>query len=159
MHEPPSVSALLAELSEFASTISLGLSSDAIDWHWRPNEEEWSLTEVVCHLRDVEKEVHQMRFRRVLASDNVFLAAENPDVWIEERQYRLQAGRVALRDFVEAREETVALLSGVQDESLWERTVRHALFGLTSLHELLNLAVRHDRAHRQQISALLREQR
>jgi hypothetical protein len=157
MHNPPSVPSLLAELSLFANNVFRRLSPDNVDWHWRPKRGEWSLAEVLCHLRDVELEVHQVRFRSLMAAENVFLSGENPDVWVEERQYRLQDGRKALEDFVDARAQTVSLLEGVRDESTWERTSRHALFGLTSMHELLNLAVRHDRAHWEQITELLRE--
>lgn len=157
MHDPPSVSSLIEEMSGFAEAVGNALSVPGIDWHWRPHAEEWSLTEVACHLRDVDKEVHQVRFRQLITSENVFLTGENSDVWVQQRQYRLQDGPKALGDFLSARQQTVALLSEIDDEAIWERSGRHAYFGTTSMHELLNLAVRHDRAHWEQICALLEE--
>lgn len=155
MHDPPSISALLAELAAFAAMVEQRLSPEHVDWQWRPTSSEWCLTEVVCHLRDVEREVHQVRFRRLLEVDNAFLPGENPDAWVAIREYALEEGRMALAAFVEARHETLALLEGISDPSLWERSGRHAFLGSTSMHELANLVVRHDRAHREQINTLL----
>ncbi len=155
MHDPPSVSALLAESAEFANAIERALSSADINWNWRPGEEEWSLTEVICHLRDVEREVHQVRFRRLIDTANVFLAGHDSDVWVEQRQYKLQDGPTALQEFLNARRQTVVLLESIEDEAMWERNSQHAIFGITSMHELLNLAVRHDRIHWEQIAAYL----
>jgi hypothetical protein len=157
MHDPPAVPVLLNEFEAFATRLSQQLSLDAIDWQWRRHEEEWSLTEVVCHLRDVEREIHHFRFRSLMIADNVFLSGEDSDVWAEQRHYRLQDGPDALAEFLAARRETLALLTGIDEPQMWERSGRHAFFGPTSMHELLSLAVRHDRAHWEQIESLLRK--
>jgi len=86
----------------------------------------------------------------------VFLSGENADEWVEQRGYRHQDGRVALEEFLAARAKNVILLKGIEDEKIWERVCRHALFGTTTLRELLNLAVRHDRAHWGQINRLVK---
>lgn len=147
---------LLDELAAFATAVTMALTSNHVNWRWRPDVGEWSLTELMCHLRDVEREVHQPRFRALIEADNAFLPGVTSDDWVEERQYWRQDGRQALADFVAARRETVALLSEV-DEAVWERRGRHAFFGPTSLHELLHLAVRHDQAHWRQLELLLRQ--
>jgi len=157
MHDPPSVPALLSEFEAFMMRLAQELSLDTTDWQWRHGENEWSLTEVLCHLRDVEREIHQFRFRSLMAADNVFLSGEDSDVWAEQRHYRLQDGPAALADFLAAREETLALLRGIDDSRTWERSGRHAFLGPTSMHELLSLAVRHDRAHWEQIKDLLQK--
>jgi hypothetical protein len=153
MQEPPPVQHLLVELEAFATAVAQLLAGQAIDWQWRPSEKDWSLTEVVCHLRDVEHEVHQVRFRDIIAAENVFLPGVTADDWIEQRQYQLQDGRSALDAFLVARRQTVALLDGI-DETIWDRLGQHAFFGPTSLHELLNLVVQHDQAHFDQLVAL-----
>ena len=40
------------------------------------------MTEIICHLRDVEREVNLPRIRRVLAEQNPFLVGEVTDVWV-----------------------------------------------------------------------------
>jgi hypothetical protein len=153
MQAPPPVTTLLAELTAFATAVAQLLADDDIDWQWRPDGNEWSITEVVCHLRDVEREVHQVRFRDLVAAENVFLPGVVADDWIQQRQYQLQDGPTALEDFLAARCQTRVLLETVPEE-MWDRRGQHAFFGPTSLHELLNLAVQHDKAHFDQLIAL-----
>ncbi len=154
MQEPPPVADLLAELARFADDCVRALAGPAVDWHCCPDDGEWSLTEVACHLRDVEREVHQPRFRSLLTQDNAFLAGAVADSWVEERRYREQHGPTALRQFLEARRETLELLPEPAAEA-WHRQGQHSFFGPTSMHELLYLAVQHDRAHWEQIQKLL----
>jgi hypothetical protein len=153
MQEPPPVHGLLIELEAFATAVAQLLDDETIDWHWRPRDDEWSITEVICHLRDVEREVHQVRFRDLIAAENVFLPGVVADDWIQQRQYQLQDGPVALKDFLAARCQTLVLLADVPEQT-WGRRGQHAFFGPTSLHELLNLAVEHDKAHFDQLIAL-----
>jgi len=145
---------LLADLVTFAQDVQRALSDPAVDWQCRPAEGEWCLTEVACHLRDVEREVHQPRFEALLAQENAFLSGAVADSWVEERAYRKQSGPQALAEFLAARQETVALLSDL-DEHAWARTGQHAFFGPTTMHELLNLVVQHDKAHWEQVQELL----
>jgi len=127
---------------------------ERIDWTRQPGDDEWSLAEVMCHLRDVEREVHQVRFRLLIAEDKAFLPGVSADEWADERGYCYEDGQKATKSFVTARQETLALVEPL-DEELWKRQGRHAFFGHTSMHELLYLVVRHDEIHWQQITDLL----
>ncbi len=150
MQNPPPVPLLLAELAEFLSSLLQALAAPDIDWRRRPSAEAWSIVEILCHLRDVELEVHQPRFRALAETDNPFIPGVDPDQWAEPRNYFCQDGRAALADFSDARRETLALLESLPEDA-WLREARHAFFGQTTLHELLYLAVQHDRVHWQQI--------
>jgi hypothetical protein len=154
MQLPPPAGELVTELDAFAQALVDALSDPFIDWHWRPARGEWNLTEVACHLRDVEREVHQARFRSILTVENPFLAGATSDDWATLRNYAEQDGRTALLDFAAARERTVELLTRL-DPADWERSGRHAFFGPSTLHELVHLAVQHDRVHWSQIRGLL----
>jgi hypothetical protein len=118
-------------------------------WQDQPRPGEWSLTEIACHLRDVEREVNLPRLRKVLEENNPFLAGEVTDRWVEERKYSRQDGRAALAEFTAARKETLDLLNTLQAE--WSRPARHAIFGPTTLQELVGFVAEHDRAHIQQV--------
>lgn len=152
---PPPVPELLAELATFRARLA-DLDSAAADLRWsvRPSDTEWSLTEVICHLRDVEIEVHQARIRALLAGDGAFLPGVDADEWADQRNYCVQDGPQALADFLSARDETIALLEPLSPD-IWERRGQHTFFGPTSLHEIVFLTVRHDRAHAGQITRLL----
>ena len=73
MLNPPPVGELLAELAAFGERVVRLLADATVDWSHRPAAGEWSLTEIACHLRDVEREVHQARFNALLADDSAFL--------------------------------------------------------------------------------------
>lgn len=157
MHQLPPAEQLIAALEQFARDLAGALAPDDLDWHLSERLEEWSLTEVVCHLRDVELEVHQPRLEMMLEEEGAFLAGVVADEWAAERDYSRQDGPRALRDFLAAREETMRLLSGLDDELL-QRQAQHAFLGPTTMHELLYLIVQHDEAHGEQISDLLQLQ-
>ena len=155
MQNPPPIPDLLDELASFRDYITLVLADDQRDWFARPTDAEWSLTEIACHLRDVEREVHQSRFRALLIEEGAFLPGVDADEWAIPRNYRAQIGRVALAEFLAARDESIALLSPLPPE-IWARQGQHTFFGPTSLQELVYLAVQHDRIHARQIEALQR---
>src|SRR5436190_23122245 len=37
---------------------------------WRPIPKKWSIKEIICHLRDMEKMAYLARYRRILCKDN-----------------------------------------------------------------------------------------
>ena len=145
-----SSSALLAALRSTPAalaTLTASLPSEA--WRRPPAAGEWSLTEIICHLRDVEREVNLPRIRKVLEEQNPFLVGEVTDDWVKERRCADQDGLRALRDFTDARKQTLAALEVLQAE--WSRPARHAIFGPTTLQELVGFMAGHDRAHVQQV--------
>jgi FMN phosphatase YigB (HAD superfamily) len=144
---PQALLACLRATPAALATLISSLSSEA--WQRRLAPGERCLTEIVCHLRDVEREVNLPRLRKVLAEENPFLAGEVTDRWVEERQYAKQDGRQALVEFTKVRKETLGLLNGLQAE--WSWTARHAIFGPTTLQELVGSAASHDRAHVRQV--------
>lgn len=120
------------------------------NWTRRPSSGEWSLTELICHLRDVEREVNLPRLRSVVESDNPFVAGADTDPWAQERDYQAQSGPVALRAFIAARREASRYLR-LQPDSVWGRSARHAIFGPTQLEEIVGWILDHDRIHLDQL--------
>lgn len=154
METPPPVPELVKQLRLMVDRIESILADGNINWYWRANDDEWSLVEVICHLRDVEREVHQWRYRALKAKDNAFLPGVSADEWAAERSYHNQDGLSAWLDFKIAREETIQLIDSFSNDA-WERTGRHAFLGQTSLHEILYISVRHDELHWKQIQELV----
>jgi len=123
-------------------------------WSRRPDGDEWSLTEIACHLRDVEIEVNLPRLQKTLDESNPFISAVESDPWAVARDYRSQSGPAALAAFADARCETIALLDRLSPDE-WQRSARHAIFGPTHLRELVALTNEHDRAHLRQMREYL----
>lgn len=129
--------------------IARGLTREA--WIHRPDEFEWNLIEILAHLRDVDREVNLDRILTTIRGDNPFLAGANTDPWVQERKYTTEEGTAALAGFTESRTQLLALIDGVDDDTL-RQPARHAIFGPTSLKELLGFIATHDRTHIQQAS-------
>lgn len=120
------------------------------DWSFRPALGEWSATEIACHLRDVDAEVNLPRFQTISRGENPFLPGVNSDLWANERGYAQSDGATALKQFMQAREQILQLLEGL-DEHGWNQPARHAIFGPTTLLELVSFTTTHDRNHLQQL--------
>jgi beta-phosphoglucomutase-like phosphatase (HAD superfamily) len=151
-----STDALLALLR--ATPAVLGGQYDGIPAHLlaeRPEPGEWSLVEIQCHLRDVEKEVNLPRLRKMFEQANPFLPGMDTDPWAEQRQYIQQEGRQAWQDFTSARMESLTLLETASAED-WQKPARHAILGPTRLEELVRIISSHDRMHIQQFAACLK---
>ncbi|MBI5295142.1 MAG: DinB family protein [Chloroflexi bacterium] len=150
-----STGAILALLISTPATIaSLLEEAPAQAWTSRPAPAEWALTEILCHLRDSEREVNQPRLTRLLTEDEPFISSRNTDAWADERNYLGQDGRAAFQDFLAARLETLSTLKSLS-EADWLRKARHSIFGPTTLQELIGFMSTHDRIHIQQMWKLI----
>lgn len=121
----------------------------------RPVPNEWSLTEILCHLRDTELDINQPRLRMLLELEEPFIPARDSDSWAVSRDYQNQDASQALDDFTSARVETVDLLRSLEDE--WKRKARHAIFGPTNLQELVKFMAEHDKLHIRQIRSTIEQ--
>jgi FMN phosphatase YigB (HAD superfamily) len=143
------------QAASLAMTLELTKALPEAAWTRRPNEIEWSLTEIACHLRDVELEISLPRLRKVLNETNPFISAIDADTWAAERNYQAQSGLEAMAAYAEARIGTVALLDSLTPEQ-WQRPARHTVFGPTMLRELVSFTNEHDRLHIKQIKENLK---
>lgn len=143
--------ALLATLlSTPAALDSLCRNLTAEAWQKRPTRDQWCATEVVCHMRDVEREVNLPRVRAVMQESNPFIPGKDTDPWADQRQYIQQDGPRAFQSFISARLQLLELLrKGGLD--IWERSARHAILGPTDLAEIIGIIAEHDRLHIRQV--------
>lgn len=147
---PASLLAILRSTPAALTGLLAPLASDALTA--RPAADEWSITEILCHMRDVEREVDQPRIRKILDEHEPFIPAQLPDEWAGTRSYQAQDAMTALLEFTAARIQTLEMLDGLAP-ALWSRKARHAIFGPTSLRELVSFNAGHDRLHLQQVYA------
>ena len=123
---------------------------------WTPAPGKWSIHEIVCHMRDMEREAYLQRYRLILAEDNPALPDIDGDRCAIERGYRsLKLGEV-LRDWAKLRKESLKLLKKVKSGE-WERVGAHETAGPLSIETFLRRqAVGNDEAHLGQIDAIKR---
>lgn len=136
----------IALLAGLAVLHTLTVKSAPAQWTLRPAAGEWALTEIFCHLRDVEREVNLPRFQAALKDENAFVTGQDTDPWAEQRGYIHQDGLQAFQDYAAARLELLALLKTLTPEQ-WQRKVRHTIFGPTTLRELAGFMLEHDQSH------------
>ena len=146
---------LIQFLSETVPTLQeITAELDSEKWHYKPAPDEWSVTEIVCHLRDVDLEVHLPRLRSLIAEEEPFMPGVVSDAWAAERDYQSQDGPEALARLAAARSELLALIPPA-DDLVWERRGRHTFFGPTSFWELVCLVLEHDELHVEQVKDTL----
>lgn len=142
---------IIATLRGCAAALA-GMASEFPSAWWGkcPDPDEWCLTAIVCHLRDVEQEINLPRLQAMTRGENPFIPGIDSDAWAAERGYKQQDGEKALKDFLAARIETLALLDALENDQ-WQSPARHAIFGPTHLGELAGFMARHDRLHIRQV--------
>jgi len=81
-------SAILAVMSSTPAVLQ-SLVAPASDscWPRKPTADEWALVEVICHLRDTEREIHQMQVNTMLEESEPFIPRPDSSVWAKERNY------------------------------------------------------------------------
>jgi len=120
----------------------------------RPQENEWSIQEVICHLRDVDGDVNLPRFTAILQQGKSFIPAIDTDAWATERDYRSQSYPHAWQEYLSNRKQLIDLVVTIQPTDL-QKSVNHSVFGPTTVAELLKFIVIHDQNHVRQVKANL----
>jgi FMN phosphatase YigB (HAD superfamily) len=127
-------------------------------WIYSANPDEWNITEILGHLRDVEREVNLPRIQTFLHEENPFITADDTDLWVAERGYAQKDGEAILHDFIATRLDTIAALEGLSEFD-WQRSGRHAIFGPITLQEQLGFTAEHDRVHIRQVYNTLKKRK
>lgn len=136
---PSKVYGLVAQLTEAQLT-------------WRPAEKEWSIKEVLCHLRDAA-EIYGLRLRRIATEEDPFLPAFDQDAYARDRGYQAEIAPVAVLAYAQHRQATYDLLRGLPDEG-WDRTGVHQEAGQMTLREMVERVVNHELEHLEQLRRL-----
>jgi FMN phosphatase YigB (HAD superfamily) len=128
---------------------SLTASLTDNQWRHEPTRDDWAMNEIVCHLRDTDREIHQLQLNLLLEREGAFIPRPETGVWANEREYLNVNGHLALSEFASARIEMLKILKE-QPEVMWSRKARHAIFGPTNFQEVVGFVTDHDRLHIQQ---------
>ena len=127
-----------------------GLSEEEL--RFRPGEGEWSLKEVVGHLRDFA-EIDHDRLCRMIKQESPFLPGYDQEALVRERNYREADLQAILNELASFRRETVRILTELVDAN-WARTGRHQERGTFSIRQFVELLIRHEAMHLEHIRAL-----
>ena len=103
---------------------------------WRPIPNKWSIKEIMCHLRDMERLAYLERYRRILTEDSPHLANVDQDRIAFESDYINQDAQSALKEFAQLRNETIQTLERAPTE-VWSRSGIHETDGPMTLEQLV----------------------
>lgn len=117
-------------------------------WLQRPDPEEWSILQILCHLADSERNIERARIIRILEESNPFIVAPRPPG--PEIPLCDVDGMTVADRFANERKTTISLLQQLTDTQ-WQRPARHSIFGLTTLLEMAYFTAQHDRLHLNQL--------
>ncbi|MCY3976516.1 MAG: HAD-IA family hydrolase [Chloroflexi bacterium] len=151
--QPPQPGALSPQLKgNIAALYGLLAEVKPNQWRQRPDPDEWSIMQILCHLWQSEESVHRARLQTILHHADPFIAAPpppGPDIPpCHENGYEV------LYCFQQEREVTIDLLSSLKPMQ-WGRPARHSIFGLTDLLEMAHFTAQHDRLHITQLCQTL----
>lgn len=119
----------------------------------RGGDENWSVVEVMCHLRDAEERALE-RLRAMRDETNPFLPGYDQEAWARERDYAAQDLQDALAAFLRLREEHIKDLSALSGED-WERPGTHEEQGNITIFAHTLHMVAHDSQHAAQLARQL----
>ena len=114
-------------------------------WDGVPSEALTAI-EQVCHVRDIEVDGYQVRFRRTLDELNPTLASIDTDGFARDRAYHAANATEVLAAFRAARAQTVSLLASLGPAQM-ERTAVFEGYGAVSLRGLVHYLCSHDQQH------------
>jgi uncharacterized damage-inducible protein DinB len=117
----------------------------------------WTVTEVICHLRDFEL-VFLERATLTVTQDMPDLPFPNPDEMAAERRYSEETAADAFAVWQTNRAKVLAFFKERQ-ESDWERPAMHPRRGKLTLHDQLLLTPQHDTIHIEQLTRVLAEKK
>ena len=126
-----------------------GLSDEQL--RQRPSPEEWSLLEVLCHLRDAA-EIEGLRIRRLVEEDEPSIEPYDQEALARDRDYRgddPSRVRTALRAFWGGLAYQLEHLSGEE----WERSGTHPQQGRLTVASRAQLNAEHAQEHAAQMRA------
>jgi DNA phosphorothioation-dependent restriction protein DptG len=112
------------------------------DLHRAPAPGEWTMHQVVAHVRDTERQVFLARVQRIMNEEHPAVQNFDQDQWNKDHYDPNEPFKEIVADFRAARRQLVALLRKTKNAD-WDNWAIHSAYGKISLDWL----VRHDYHH------------
>jgi hypothetical protein len=138
---PETLASLLAKISEPKARAVTG------------GDENWSVVEVVCHLRDAE-EFFIKRMQSMRDQDNPSIISYDQEALARQRNYKSAKLREALADFTSVRQQTIREFSELTPNQ-WQRSGEHNELGQITIFAQAIHHTAHDAIHCAQIARQL----
>lgn len=134
------------------AALARGISEDQA--RWKPNEDSWSILEVICHLADEEEFDFPVRLQMILEKSEKAWPEIDSEGWVTERNYIELDLYETLSRYMDLRNEALVWLDSVENPD-WD-IVYEAPFGEISAGDMFVSWVGHDLVHLRQLIELQR---
>jgi hypothetical protein len=114
-------------------------------WEGIPSEH-FSALEQLCHVRDIEIDGYQQRFRRTLDEDRPLLPSIDSEALSVERDYAGADAAAVLATIAAARARTLAMLAQLTPAQ-YARRAQFEGYGEVTLRSLMHYLCSHDQQH------------
>ena len=121
---------------------------------FRPDPNSWSVLEVICHLRDEEREDFREHLDFILHRSHQDWHRIDPEGWVTSRKYNEQSLREVKEVFFGERSKSLDWLKGLSGAD-WD-TSYSSPFGPLSAGDMLSSWIAHDNLHVRQLVELRR---
>jgi len=128
---------------------------DEAQLRFRPGDGQWSIKEVIGHLRDFV-EIDYDRLARMIAQESPLLLDYDQETLVREGNYQEADVREVLGELANFREQTVRVLTELVDAN-WARQGRHEETGRISIRQFVDQWAQHEAMHLEHIRALKRQ--
>ncbi len=119
---------------------------------WRPEDERWSVLEVINHLVDEDVEDFRCHLDHVLHTPDQPWPEFDPQGWVVNRKYNHRVLEDSLSRFREVRTQSIIWLQGLASPD-WDTAVRMP-WGLLTAGDVLSSWLAHDLLHLRQLVEL-----
>ena len=144
----------LAQMRQNAATIQQLVEGVSVEQaRWRPDEESWSILEVVTHLYDEEREDFRARLDTILHRPDQPWPPIDPGGWVLERKYNERDLGMSLIGFLQERQNSLAWLRQLKNPQ-WTQTSTAPWGGPLSAGDMFTAWVTHDILHLRQLIEL-----
>jgi hypothetical protein len=120
----------------------------------KPDENTWSILEVICHLYDEEREDFREHLDFILHRQSEEYHVINPQGWVKERKYNEQDFVQMQEKFFAERQKSLDWLLEISNRD-WDTTY-NSQYGSVSAGEMLSCWIAHDNLHIRQLVELRR---
>ena len=147
--------ALVSQLEKFAAVLPpVARCAGESGTHWKPDDEHWSIVEIVNHLADEEIEDFRTRVLSTLKDPSTAWPGIDPERTVREREHQHKDLDESVARFCEARRESVAMLRALYEPD-WSLEHSQPPIGVLRAGDVLASWVAHDALHLRQISKRL----
>jgi DinB family protein len=149
----PAALAVIGQTPAVLRVLLAGLPSAVL---LQPNEEGWSLKDIVAHLHDVESAAFVERIQRMLSEDRPFIRSIDPPARLAAGNYAERGLTELLDELTGQRAEHVSWLRSLTTADLVRRG-QHDEVGEITVADVVHQWPAHDLTHLRQIAVMLHE--